>query len=81
MSLRSASAVSNSLTSEAHSSVTRGEHLALGLLDEHLERDLLARALAEALGEVGVELEDVAGALAVELGVELGHHQVADPTS
>ena len=50
-----------------------GEHLALGVLHEHLERHLVAGAFAEALGEHGVELEDVAGALAVQLGVELGH--------
>ena len=50
-----------------------GQHLLLGLLDQHLERDFVAGALAEALGQRVVELEDVAGALAVQLLVELRH--------
>ena len=56
-----------------------GQDLALGLLDEDLERDFLAVALAEALVEDGVELEDVARPLAAQLDVELGHeHPRAD---
>ena len=50
-----------------------GQHLALRLLHQHLEGHFVAGALAEPLGQRVVELEDVAGALAAELLVELGH--------
>ena len=71
--------MSNSLASRRPLVVGLGQHLALGLLDEDLERDLLVRPLAEALVEDGVELEDVARPLAPQLGVELGHeHPGAD---
>ena len=70
---RSASTVSNSLTSLDPLVGELGEHLLLGVLDEHPEGDLFAGALAEALGQRVVELEDVAGPLAVQLLVELRH--------
>ena len=50
-----------------------GEHLLLRVLHQDLEGDLVAGALTEALGQRVVELQDVAGALAVQLLVELGH--------
>ena len=75
----SASTVSNSLTSLDPLVGELGEHLLLGVLHEHLERDFVAGALAEALGELVVELQDVAGALAVQLLVELGHDDARSP--
>ena len=50
-----------------------GQHLALRVLHQHLEGHFVAGALAEPLGKRVVELEDVAGALAAELLVELRH--------
>ena len=79
MSLRSSSAVSNSLTSAAHSSVISGSTLRLASFTSTWNDTSVAGLVAEALGQHRVELEDVAGALAVQLGVELGHeHRGAD---
>ena len=65
--------MSNSLISPTHSSVISGKDLALGVLHQHLEGDFVAGALAEALGQRVVELEDVARALPPQLVVELVH--------
>ena len=53
-----------------------GKHLLLRFLHDHAERRLLPGAVAEALGQRRVELEDRAGTRAVQLRVELGHDHV-----
>ena len=53
-----------------------GEDLALDLLDQNLEGDLLAGPLAPALGEDVVEPDDVAGRLPLELARRAWGHEV-----
>ncbi len=55
----------------ANSSSASGSFFALHLLDQHSERDLLPGTIARTGSERVVEREDLAGALAVELGVQL----------
>ena len=50
----------------------RGQALGLHFLHQHLERDLLSGTLSEGFGKRGVELDDLALALALELPDELG---------
>ena len=70
----SAATVSNSLTSATHSSVSSGSTFCLASLTSTWNADLCTGAFTEALGQRVDELEDVAGALAVQLVVELRDH-------
>ena len=71
MSSRSASTVSNSLTSATHSSVSSGSTFFLVSFTSTRKETASPGLLAEALGQLVVEEEDVAGLLAVQLLVEL----------
>ena len=73
MSARSSSTVSNSLASSTHSSLSSGSTFCFASFTSTRKRDLFAGALAEALGQRRVELEDRAGTRAVQLLVELGN--------
>ena len=70
MSARSSSTVSNSEASAAHSSVTSGRTFSLTSLTSTLSCD-------RAVGQVGVEGQDVADPGAAQVVVELGQHRAA----
>ena len=54
-----------------------GEAPRAHFLDEHLEGHLLSGPVPESLGQLVIELEDLAGTLPLELGVELGNQRPA----
>ena len=73
MSSRSSSTVSNSLTSATHSSVSSGSTFCLASFTSTWNATSSPARSPKRSGSVVVELEDVAGPLAAQLVVELGH--------